>query len=110
MLVRDRRIGTAFILSSPQAVSGDGFANRQKSESAQKPRKSWRLGKRPQTVPPPGAWTRPGSGRSFWRPSSGSQGSGLTLQPSQNGLSVGFVLSNRPLHPAQQSPLSKLSP
>src|ERR1700758_5069642 len=29
-----------------------------------------------------------GSEKSFWRPSSGSQGSGLTLQPSRNGLSV----------------------
>jgi hypothetical protein len=48
------------------------------------------LGKRPQTVPPLGTWTRPGSEKSFWRLSSGSQGSETTARQYQNGSSDGF--------------------
>jgi hypothetical protein len=47
MPARDRCIGTASILSSPQGSEALGSQIDKKSESGQKPRKSWRLGKKP---------------------------------------------------------------
>src|SRR6516162_5955723 len=46
MLVRDRLIGTEFILWFHQAASADGFGNRPKNGSELKPRKFWTHGKK----------------------------------------------------------------
>jgi len=74
--VRDRLIGMVFTSSSPRVDSDAGLGNRQKSGSALKPRKSWTLGKGSPTVPRRETWIKPGSGKLFWRPSSGSQRNG----------------------------------